>query len=421
MTSTLTRATTVGGASLAAIASGVQVAQAAPDSVWDAVAQCESGGNWAINTGNGYYGGLQFLPSTWKAYGGHEFAANAHLATREQQILVAERTLAAQGWGAWPTCSQKAGAIGYGADLRNIPQQSSAPEVATPAPVPEPAPQIPLPPEEGERAVASVVNVTVAKGDSLSGLALTAGECTPEEDITNCWEAAYERNKPVIGADPNLIYPGQVLAFDSTVIAETPPAAVVTEHVVKAGETLFSIGMQYGLTVNHLYAMNRDIVSDPNRIEIGQVLQLQGAEQVALVPAATSHAAPFHNPLDTMTVTQEFKGAAHRGIDLRAAVGTPGYAVMDVTIAEAGPASGFGLWVVATANVDGGRVDFVYGHMNSLIVSEGQTVRAGEQIINTGSNGISTGPHLHFEVWIGGRYAGHPVDPQAWLAEHGAV
>lgn len=418
MTSTLTRATAVVGTASASLAAlGTQIAQAAPDSIWDAVAQCESGGNWAINTGNGYYGGLQFLPSTWAAFGGHEFASNAHLATREQQILVAERTLAAQGWGAWPVCSRRAGATAYGVDLRNIPQQAPAP---TP-PAPSAGNAAPVPPVIQAAPASSTVNVTVEKGNTLSGLALTTGECTPEEDITNCWEAAYERNKPVIGADPNLILPGQVLAFDSAVIAETPPVAVVTEHTVKAGETLFSIGMQYGMTVNHLYAMNRDIVSDPNRIEIGQVLQLQGVEQAALVPAATSHAAPFHNPLDTMTVTQAFKGSAHRGIDLRAAIGTPAYAVMDVTIAEAGPAQGFGLWVVATANVDGGRVDFVYGHMDHLMVSEGESVRAGDQIINTGSNGIVQGPHLHFEVWIGGRYAGHPVDPVAWLAEHGAV
>lgn len=71
---------------------------------WDAVAQCEAGGDWHINTGNGYYGGLQFSASTWTANGGGEFAATADLATREQQIAVAERVLASQGAGAWPHC-----------------------------------------------------------------------------------------------------------------------------------------------------------------------------------------------------------------------------------------------------------------------------------------------------------------------------
>jgi Transglycosylase-like domain len=73
---------------------------------WDAVARCESGGNWSINTGNGYYGGLQFSQSTWAAFGGTAYAPRADLATKAQQIAVAERTLAAQGPGAWPTCGR---------------------------------------------------------------------------------------------------------------------------------------------------------------------------------------------------------------------------------------------------------------------------------------------------------------------------
>jgi resuscitation-promoting factor RpfA len=71
---------------------------------WDAIAQCESGGNWACNTGNGYYGGLQFLPATWEAFGGLDYAPRADLASREQQIEIAEKVLATQGIGAWPTC-----------------------------------------------------------------------------------------------------------------------------------------------------------------------------------------------------------------------------------------------------------------------------------------------------------------------------
>ena len=73
---------------------------------WDAVADCESGGNWSINTGNGYYGGLQFSQSTWAGYGGTAYAARADLATREQQIAVGEAVLAGQGKGAWPTCGR---------------------------------------------------------------------------------------------------------------------------------------------------------------------------------------------------------------------------------------------------------------------------------------------------------------------------
>jgi len=77
--------------------------------VWDALAQCESGGNWASNTGNGYYGGLQFSQSTWDSNGGGQFAPRADLASREQQIVIGERVRASQGWSAWPVCSRELG------------------------------------------------------------------------------------------------------------------------------------------------------------------------------------------------------------------------------------------------------------------------------------------------------------------------
>jgi hypothetical protein len=101
-------------------------ANAAPDSDWDRLAQCESGGNWAINTGNGYQGGLQFSPSTWSGHGGGQFAPTANQASREQQIAVAERVLASQGWGAWPACSSSLG-LSSGAQQRDVPTQPAAP------------------------------------------------------------------------------------------------------------------------------------------------------------------------------------------------------------------------------------------------------------------------------------------------------
>ncbi|QLL06721.1 transglycosylase family protein [Mycobacterium vicinigordonae] len=79
-------------------------ATAATDAEWDAVARCESGGNWAINTGNGFYGGVQFAAGTWASHGGSEYAPSAQMATKDQQIAVAERVLATQGRGAWPVC-----------------------------------------------------------------------------------------------------------------------------------------------------------------------------------------------------------------------------------------------------------------------------------------------------------------------------
>jgi hypothetical protein len=88
---------------------GLSPGAQAAGSVWDRVAACESSGNWAINTGNGYYGGLQFSASTWNAYGGSRYAVSANGASRAAQIAIAQRVLAAQGPGAWPQCGPRAG------------------------------------------------------------------------------------------------------------------------------------------------------------------------------------------------------------------------------------------------------------------------------------------------------------------------
>lgn len=88
---------------------GAAAPAVAQGGVWDELARCEAGGNWATDTGNGYSGGLQFSDSTWSAYGGQEYAPRASQATREQQIAVAERVQAAQGWGAWPACTAQMG------------------------------------------------------------------------------------------------------------------------------------------------------------------------------------------------------------------------------------------------------------------------------------------------------------------------
>lgn len=79
--------------------------------VWDQLAQCESSGNWSMNSGNGYSGGLQFYQGTWVAYGGTQYATYAYQASREAQIAVAERVLASQGWNAWPGCARRLGLL----------------------------------------------------------------------------------------------------------------------------------------------------------------------------------------------------------------------------------------------------------------------------------------------------------------------
>lgn len=106
-------------------------------------------------------------------------------------------------------------------------------------------------------------------------------------------------------------------------------------------------------------------------------------------------------------------GTSHLGIDLAAPIGTPIVAASDGTVIEAGPASGFGLWV--KVQLSDGTVH-VYGHMNSFSVREGQKVKCGEEIAEVGNRGQSTGPHLHFEVWQNGT---KKIDPRPWLASRG--
>jgi LysM repeat protein len=175
-------------------------ANAAPDSAWDRLAQCESGGNWNINTGNGFSGGLQFTPSTWRAFGG---TGSAHQASREQQIAVAERVLATQGWNAWPVCSVKTGVRGNTAEVR-----VSAP-VATRIEAPAKAEvknKVQAPAEArtaAPRLTKNGANYTVVKGDTLSKIAA-------ERRQPGGWQAIYQRNTDVL-SNPNVLSIGQQL------------------------------------------------------------------------------------------------------------------------------------------------------------------------------------------------------------------
>lgn len=129
--SSFTKVAVISTATIGAVAALAPTASAAPDSDWDRLAECESGGNWAANTGNGYYGGLQFHPQTWTGFGGGEFASRADLASREQQIAVAERVLASQGWGAWPACSAKLGLNSTATPRENVSTVSTSSSVAS--------------------------------------------------------------------------------------------------------------------------------------------------------------------------------------------------------------------------------------------------------------------------------------------------
>ncbi|WP_245886327.1 M23 family metallopeptidase [Umezawaea tangerina] len=108
-------------------------------------------------------------------------------------------------------------------------------------------------------------------------------------------------------------------------------------------------------------------------------------------------------------------GEMHYGIDIAGPIGDPIYAAADGVVIEAGPASGFGLWV-KIEHADGTVT--VYGHMDTFSVQKGQQVTAGEQIARVGNRGFSTGPHLHFEVW---NPSGMKINPLPWLNERGVT
>ncbi len=163
------------------IALGAAPAEAAPTSTWDRVAQCESGGNWHINTGNGYYGGLQFTMSTWRGYGG---SGNPAAASKQTQIRIAERVLDGQGWGAWPVCSVKAGARGT----------SSATEAAHGSTRQAPA--------RHRHVAVSKHRYTVRAGDTL-------GRIAHVQHVSGGWKRLWDANPSV--AHPDVIRVGQQL------------------------------------------------------------------------------------------------------------------------------------------------------------------------------------------------------------------
>ncbi|MFI8914314.1 transglycosylase family protein [Streptomyces sp. NPDC053513] len=210
----------VTGIAVAAPLMTAGTASAATSAEWDAVAQCESGGNWAINTGNGFYGGLQFTNSTWAAFGGTAYAPRADLASKSQQIAVAEKVLAGQGKGAWPSCGVGLSGASYdGGAAESAPQQQAEPQQAAPQ---QAAPkqqerraEQPTTRSEQRKAPKTVTTPTgekvkkgdgeykVVTGDTLSKIAQAHG-------VKGGWAKLFELNKDVV-QDADLIYPGQQL------------------------------------------------------------------------------------------------------------------------------------------------------------------------------------------------------------------
>ena len=214
-------------------------ASAASVATWDKVAQCESSGDWHINTGNGFYGGLQFTNSTWSEFGGTAYAARADLATKDQQIATAEKVLAVQGPGAWPVCSVQAGLTKGGpAPAINPGGSASTTTPSTPAPS-TPAPSTPSTGTpstgssdsaasgssqstkswQGKQAWSGRATYTVKAGDWLSTIASS-------NHVQGGWQKLYEINKSVLTHGPHSIHPGQKLSLGST--ASSSPAAQTT-------------------------------------------------------------------------------------------------------------------------------------------------------------------------------------------------
>lgn len=176
---------------------------------WDAVARCESGGNWKINTGNGYYGGLQFSRATWNGYGGQKYAARADLASRSEQIAVAEKVLRGQGIGAWPVCGKKGGSANAAATRseRATPKKAAPKKTTSKKAAPKRAATRKAAPERAATTAASQPlsgTYVVRRGDTLSEIAVA-------QRVDGGWRALHERNRAVVGDDPGLIFPGQRL------------------------------------------------------------------------------------------------------------------------------------------------------------------------------------------------------------------
>ncbi|MFF5571588.1 transglycosylase family protein [Streptomyces luteogriseus] len=204
----------VTGAAVAAPLMAAGNASAATASEWDAVAQCEAGGNWSINTGNGYYGGLQFSASTWAGYGGTKYAATADQATKAQQIEIGEKVLAGQGKGAWPVCGKGLSSAAYagggssndsGSSSQSQQQSTESRETQQPASRSDerPAAKKTVTTPTGKKVKKGDGEYKVVKGDTLSSIAA-------DEKVKGGWEKLFELNKDIV-TDANLIYPGQQL------------------------------------------------------------------------------------------------------------------------------------------------------------------------------------------------------------------
>ncbi|SES13976.1 transglycosylase family protein [Streptomyces qinglanensis] len=383
-------ALTAGGAGVVLPLFATGNADAASVDTWDKVAQCESSGNWQANTGNGYYGGLQFSQSSWAAAGGTAYASRADLATKDQQIAVAEKLLKMQGPGAW-ACAGAGGltAGGPAADVhpdgdQPQPQQKSTPEQARPE---KPEPKQAAPQDTSARSY------TVVGGDTLYGIATS-------HQVSGGWEAVYAANRAVVGGDPDLILPGQRLSL------RTEDGKGDVEENGKGNHKNSEAGSEPQGGAENSAAQD---AAGPADAAAGQAAASETAQDDYVRPVPGGTSTPYR------AAGSSWSSGHHTGVDFSAATGTPVQAVAAGEVVAAGDGGAYGNQVVVR-HADGKYSQ--YGHLSSLAVRAGQQVDAGTRLGLSGATGNVTGPHLHFEVRTGPGY-GSDVDPVAYLRAHG--
>jgi resuscitation-promoting factor RpfA len=253
-------------------------ASAASVSTWDKVAQCESGGDWAINTGNGFYGGLQFSQSTWAAYGGSAYADRADLATKGQQISIAEKVLDAQGAGAWPVCSVTAGLSAGGA--------AAVVDTGGTVSTTDSASRSAASRDSDRGSLDTSTDRTAPATDA------TQSEKGPSFDGKDGWDAQdgvywYQQGGSWHWTSHRDVYQQHIAqahtdsaaahgtASDGTTGRHAAPAADHGDYTVRTGDTLSQIAETHHVHGGwqHLYQENRSTVGgDPDLILPGQVL-----------------------------------------------------------------------------------------------------------------------------------------------------
>ncbi|MEW2612920.1 transglycosylase family protein [Streptomyces sp. NPDC047880] len=380
---------TAGGAGMALPFMGTGAAQAADTDTWNKVAACESTSNWSINSGNGFYGGLQFTQSTWEAYGGRAYAARADLASKDQQIAVAEKVLDGQGPGAWPVCSVRAGLTRGGGepDIRPATERTKQRDAKKKTSIEEVRPQ-----STPQSRAGNAEMYTVVRGDTLSGIA-------DDQDVRGGWRGLYAANRSAIGSDPDLIVPGQRLALRGEGATRTRPAHKPSPSAKPA-------------TKKPAQDRAKERPKERTRDKSDERAGRSTATRQGLVaPVSASLGTPYRK------AGSSWSKGYHTGIDFPVPTGTSVKSVAAGSVVSAGWGGSFGYQVVVR-HADGRYSQ--YAHLSAISVRDGQSVSAGQRIGRSGSTGNSSGPHLHFEVRTGPGF-GSDVDPVAYLRAGGVT